>query len=101
MLAWWTIGRAGGLGVTALLVGVVLWAVPWERGEILFWVFAAAAAVAGLCGVSILAITLFDTLVHRRGRRIRPVRVFDVVLGLALVAFSLLQLQTVAGRLPA
>ena len=51
---------------------------------------------------SILLITAFDMLFHRRrGRRIRPVRAFDVLLGVALVALSLLQIEDVKGQLPA
>jgi hypothetical protein len=101
MLGWWTVRRASGIGVTALLLALVLWAFPASSDEALFWVFAAAAALAGLCGVSILAITLLDIVLHRRGERMRPVRGFDLALGLLLVGLSLLQLQTVAGRLPA
>ena len=65
------------------------------------WLFLAGSIVAGLCGLSVLLLTAFDIIFHpRRGARIRPVRAFDIVLGLGLVALSLLQLQDYAGQLP-
>ena len=100
MLGWWTLGRASGLGAVAGLLAALLW--PFQRSyESLLWPFAAAAGTAGLCGLSILLITGADMLIHRRGRRLRPVRAFDLIFGLGLVALSLLQLSEVRGQLPA
>jgi len=100
MLGWWTLSRASGLGFTAGLLALLLW--PFHDAyDALEWPFLGLIAVAALSGASILAITLFDILFHARGRRMRPVRVFDVVLGAALVALSLLQLHSVAGQWPA
>ena len=100
MFGWWTLGRASGLGATVALLALLLW--PFQRGyENLLWPFAAAAGLAGICGLSILLITGADMLIHRRGRRLRPVRAFDLILGLGLVALSLLQLVEVRGQLPA
>jgi hypothetical protein len=101
MLGWWTLGRASGTGAAAGLVALLLWPFWGERGELLVWPFAGAAALAGLCGVTILLITAFDIVTHRRGRRMRPVRGFDIVLGLALVLLSMAQLGDAAGQLPA
>jgi hypothetical protein len=101
MLGWWTIGRATGIGASALLLGLVLSAVPAEAGDLLFWLFAGAAAVAALCGASILLITAVDIVLRRRGTRIRPVRVFDLVFGAAMLLIALLQLDALTGRLPA
>jgi hypothetical protein len=101
MLGWWTLGRASAIGAGAALLGLLLWPFWADGGEALLWPFAGLAAVAGLCGASILLITAIDMLTHRRGRRIRPVRGFDVVLGLGLVALSLAELHSAAGQLPA
>jgi hypothetical protein len=101
MLGWWTITRASGIGATCAVVGLLLWPFYVDRGETLAWTFAATAAVAGLCGLSVLLITAGDMVLHRRGERIRPVRGFDIVLGLGLLALSLLQLQHFQGQLPA
>ncbi len=102
MLGWWTIGRASGVGATAALVALILWPFYSGAGDKVEWPFAAAASVAGLCGVSILLITAGDMLFHRRrGERIRPVRTFDILLAVALIALSLLQLDQLIGQLPA
>ena len=100
MLGWWTLGRASGVGATAGLVALLLWPFWGDSEGVLNWPFAAAAALAGLCGVSILLITALDIVTHRRGRRMRPVRGFDIVLGLFLVGLSLAQLSDAAGQLP-
>jgi hypothetical protein len=101
MLGWWTIGRASGLGASAALVALLLW--PMQRGhhDVLFWPLLAAAGLAGFCGASILLITAGDLLFHRRrGQRLRPVRVFDIVLATLLIALCLAQLDDLAGQLP-
>jgi hypothetical protein len=97
MLRWWTIGRASGVGASVGLAGLLMWPFFRAHPEVLEWPFGLAAAIAGICGVSILAITAFDTAVHRRGARIRPVRGFDLVLGLGLVLLGTLQLQDLRG----
>jgi hypothetical protein len=101
MRGWWTLGRASGVGAGAGSFALLLWPFWARGGEAMLWFFAAFAAVAGLCGVSILLITGIDMVVRRRGRRIRPVRGFDIVLGLALVMLSVAQLKDAAGQLPA
>jgi hypothetical protein len=101
MLGWWTLGRASGVGAIAGLIALLLWPFRGDSGSVLAWPFAACAALAGLCGATILLITAFDMVTHRRGRRMRPVRGFDIVFGLGLLALSLAQLNDVAGQLPA
>jgi uncharacterized membrane protein YbhN (UPF0104 family) len=101
MLGWWTLGRASGFGVAAALLALLLWPFWGEHGHALLGLFAALAAAAGLCGVSILVITALDMVLHKRGRRVRPVRAFDILLGLSLIGLSLVQLQHAAGQLPA
>jgi hypothetical protein len=100
MLGWWTIRRASGLGGACALLALLLW--PFHPGspELLRWPFALLAAAAGLCGLSILLMTLIDMALHRRGSRIRPVRGFDLVFGAGLAALSLAQLHDFAGQLP-
>ena len=84
MLAWWTIGRATGVGLTAGLVCLVLWP------------FAAALALAGLSGASILLITAGDMLLRKRGESLRPVRAFDIAVGTALAVPSVIELAALS-----
>jgi drug/metabolite transporter (DMT)-like permease len=93
MLSWWTIGRAIGIGVSAGLAALVLWPLYAAYQERVVWPFAAALAVAALCGLSILLITGVDMLFHKRGKSLRPVRAFDIVIGIALAVPSLIQLS--------
>ena len=93
MLRWWTIGRATGLGVSAGLAALVLWPLYAALQERVLWAFLAALAVAAICGVSILLITLLDAALKPRGRSLRPIRAFDVVVGLLLAVPSLIQLN--------
>ena len=93
MLRWWTIGRATGLGVSAGLAALVLWPLYAALQERVLWAFLAALAIAALCGLSILLITLLDAALKPRGRSLRPIRAFDVVVGLLLAVPSLIQLN--------
>ena len=101
MLGRWTLQRASGTGAVAALVAIVLWPVQAASDEPLFWLFGAAAAVAGLCGVSILLITALDIARRSRGTIMRRVRIFDIAFGALLLFLSLLQLEGWLGRLPA
>jgi drug/metabolite transporter (DMT)-like permease len=93
MLSAWTISRATGVGVTAGVAALILWPVYAAYQERVLWAFIATLAVAAFCGISILAITAADMLLRQRGERLRPVRAFDLVIGLALAVPSLIQLQ--------
>ncbi len=97
MLSAWTIPRATGIGVTAGLAALLLWPVYAAYQERALWAFIAALGVAALCGLSILLITAGDMVLHRRGRSMRPVRAFDVLLGLLLAVPSLIQLEALLG----
>jgi membrane associated rhomboid family serine protease len=102
MLGRGMMGRASGVGASAGLIAVILWSFYSGAGDPLHWPLAAAAAIAGLCGLAILLITLADIFFHRRrSRRIRPVRVFDLALAICLIALSLAQIRDVIGQLPA
>ena len=95
MLGFWTIPRASGIGVVAGLASVLLWQayVAWQ--EPVRVAYLAALAVTALCGLTILLLTAADLVFHRRrGRRIRPVRAFDIVLGLLLTLPALSAIVT-------
>ena len=84
----WTIQRAMGAGIifglAALLVSVAFgsWA------EALLYPYAALLALAFLCGASILWITFMDMRARERGVQVRPIRMFDVIAGIVIVAPS-------------
>jgi hypothetical protein len=63
------------------------------------WLFAAALAIAAFCGLSILSITILDMLVHKRAESLRPVRAFDIAIGVALAVPSLVQLSALSDQL--
>ena len=96
MLKRWTIQRAEGIGVPAGLAALLLWP-AYAAWESVLPLFAAALAISAFCGLSILVITAFDLAVRRRGRSLRPVRGFDIALGLLLAAPSLLLLTELFG----
>jgi drug/metabolite transporter (DMT)-like permease len=93
MLRWWTIGRATGVGISAGLAATILWPLYVAYQERVLWPFLAALAVAALCGLSILLISAVDAILKPRGRSVRPIRAFDVAVGLLLAGPSLIQLN--------
>lgn len=91
----WTIGRAAGAGALAGLSALILWPV-YAAGFDILPLFLVTLAISAFCGLSLLIITLIDLALHRRrGSRLRPIRAFDLILGLALAAPSLAELRIV------
>ena len=100
MLGGWTIGRASGIGASAGLLALILWFLH-RAYDGMAWPLGFLAAVSGLCGISILIITALDlAFQRRRGERVFPLRIFDVVLGSALVLLCLVALDDLRGQLP-
>jgi hypothetical protein len=84
-LGWWTIRRSTGVGVVAGLCSILLWPVFAAWQEPFHIPYLAALAVTLFCGLSILAISLADRLFRpARGESVRPIRIFDVALGILL-----------------
>lgn len=80
-----TVPRATALGFGAGLAAVVLWFAysNWPRDFVLPYV--TALILTALCGAYILLATLIDAMRNpRRGVRIRPIRGFDIIVGLIL-----------------
>lgn len=85
-----TVPRATALGAGAGLAAIAMWLAMAlaPRGFVVPYV--AALLVTALCGAYILIATLYDTMRNpRRGVRIRPIRFFDVAVGLLLLLPSL------------
>jgi hypothetical protein len=67
-------------GLAALLVATLL-----GRWPGLLYTHAALLALTLACGISVLWITMWDVRTRGRGGRMRPIRVFDVAIGAALI----------------
>jgi hypothetical protein len=90
-----------GLGVTAELLALALWAFVGPYAS-LFWPFFLLSCTAALAGAWLVLATMFDLTFHPpRGERLRPVRGFDLVLGGGLFVLALLQLRDALGTVPA
>ena len=92
----WTIPRATNAGIVLGLVAILLAVVMSER---LLYPYATVLAATALCGVSILWITAFDMRTRGTSGRMRPIRGFDLAVGLALLVPSLYALSLVWGEL--
>ena len=84
----WTLARATGAGIicgaAALLVAIV-----GTPNAPMLYLYAALLAATSLCGASMLWITAFDMRDRGTSGRMRPIRTFDVAIGLFLLASSL------------
>jgi hypothetical protein len=90
ILEHWTVRRASGVGVVTGVISVILWPFSAYYQDLVRALYVVALAVTAFCGASILWITATDILLHpRRGQRMRPVRAFDIALGLLLAVPTL------------
>jgi hypothetical protein len=97
----WTLGRLDGVAATIGLVALALWPF-FGSNDPIYWAFVAASCFAGLCGAWIVLVTMVDLTFHDpRGERLRPVRVFDLVLGGGLFLLAYLELRDALGLLAA
>jgi hypothetical protein len=92
----WNLRRATLVGSLAGLAALLLWPAHAFAAS-LRWPFVAALALTALAGASILAFILLDMATVRRSRRVRPARMFDVALGLALLAPAAVMLRELLG----
>lgn len=83
LLSRWTTQRlalAGfSFGLAALLVAA------FAEGRAMVLVYAGLLTLTILCGASILLILLRDVHARQRGDRVRPIRIFDLSVGVLLV----------------
>jgi len=75
-----------------MMVGIVLGLAAlalanWAE-ESLLYPYAILVFLTFLCGASILCIIYRDMRARERGRQVRPIRMFDVALGLAIAGPS-------------
>lgn len=94
-LRGWTIQRATGIGVVCGVAAILIAGLFATRRDGLLYPYAALLAVTALCGASILWITVFDMRARGTSGRMRPIRGFDVAVGLALLVPSLYALRLI------
>lgn len=94
--ATWTIHQVSGAGCAAGLAALLLWLCYAAWPEVVRLPFIAALSIAAGCGIAMLLMTLAD-LKRRSGRgsRLRPIRTFDILLGLLLSVPSLAELRAI------
>lgn len=91
----WTLQRASGVGVVCGLAAILLAGLFGSPPDAVGALYLLLLAITALCGASILWITAFDIRDRGTSGRMRPIRGFDVALGLALLLPSLYALRPV------
>jgi len=94
----WTISRASMLGIVTGVMAVLMVSFRDPRDGGLY-PYAALLALTAFCGASVLWITAFDMKERGTSGRMRPVRTFDIAIGLALLIPSLYALWRIWGAL--
>ena len=94
----WTISRASIAGILFGLAALLMIGIRDPRDGGLH-LYAALLALTAFCGASILWITAFDMRDRGTSGRMRPVRVFDIAVGLALLAPALYGFWRISGPL--
>lgn len=94
----WTIQRASIIGI-ATGVAAVLMAAFRDPRDFGLYPYAALLALTAFCGASVLWITAFDMRARGTSGRMRPVRTFDIAIGLALLAPALYAFWRISGPL--
>ena len=90
--------RVTAYGAGAALAALLLWFAFGQWPETFVIPYVIALVATAMCGLLILAATLADTVNNpRRGVRIRPIRGFDVVVGVLLAGPSLWALSPFLG----
>jgi uncharacterized membrane protein HdeD (DUF308 family) len=84
----WTISRASIIGIGAGIAALLMVSFRDPR-DVGLYPYAALLALTAFCGASVLWITAFDMRARGTSGRMRPVRTFDIAIGLALLAPSL------------
>lgn len=95
----WTLSRASMLGLTAGIAALLLAAALDRLPENVLYAYATLLALTAFCGVSILWITAFDMRARGTSGRMRPIRVFDIAIGAALLLPAAYALWRIASRL--
>ena len=82
-LSGWTIQRATVTGIGFGLAAFLL--ANFAEGRTMRLVYAGLLVLTIICGASVLLILLRDAHARQRGDRVRPIRIFDLTMGVLLV----------------
>jgi hypothetical protein len=94
----WTIGRASIAGIVIGLAALLMIAFRDPRDGGLY-LYATLLALTAFCGGSVLWITAFDMRARGTSGRMRPVRGFDIAVGIGLLAPALYGFWRISGPL--
>ena len=95
----WTIQRASAVGAASGLAALLLATILRSWPEALLYPYAGLLALAAACGASILWITAIDMRDRGTSGRMRPIRGFDLALGLILLIPSVYGLSVIVPEL--
>ncbi len=98
VLSGWTIQRATVTGLGFGLLALLFAAFAESRTALL--IHAGLLGLTIFCGASILLISLVDAHARQRGDRVRPIRMFDLAMGVLLVlpaGYGLYRIWTLLG----
>lgn len=81
---FWTISRASIVGIATGIIAILMVSFRDPR-DVGLYPYAALLTITAFCGASVLWITAFDMRERGTSGRMRPVRTFDIAIGLALL----------------
>ena len=82
-LSGWTVLRATVVGIALGLAAFLL--SNFAESRMMIWAYVGLLVLTMACGASILLILLRDVHARQRGDRVRPIRIFDLSMGVLLV----------------
>ena len=97
-LSGWTVLRATVVGIALGLAAFLL--SNFAESRLMIWAYVGLLVLTMACGASILLILLRDVHARQRGDRVRPIRIFDLSMGVLLVlpaAYGLYRIWPVLG----
>jgi len=99
VLGRWTIQRATVVGIAAGLGALLVSAAIGSLPEGTLYLYGVLLGLTIMCGISVLWITVRDMRTRGRGGRMRPIRAFDVAVGILLILPAAYALRAIWGEL--
>lgn len=99
MLKAWTLPRATSTGIVAGIAALLAAAALDAWPDRLLYPYAALLALTAFCGASILLITARDMRIRGTSHLMRPIRGFDLIIGIVLLVPAAYGLSLIWPRL--